>query len=75
MADTVPLVPMLAQASNDEKPAKSKAASELGKARAAKLTPERRKEIARLGGLALAKKRRAEKAEEARRAKEKRKKH
>lgn len=51
MADTLPQIPMLAQASRKEKPV-NRAASEMGKARAASLSPERRKEIARLAAQA-----------------------
>jgi len=43
MADTVPFVPMLAQASNNEE----KPAARLARLRAASLTAKRRSEIAR----------------------------
>ena len=46
MADNILLNPMLAQAQKEEKPI-SQAASQMGKARAASLSPERRQEIAR----------------------------
>ena len=46
MSETIPLIPVLAQAESPPKPAKDGAAAELARKRAAKLSPERRSEIA-----------------------------
>lgn len=47
MSETIPLIPVLAQAESPPKPAKDGAAAELARKRAAKLSPERRSEIAK----------------------------
>lgn len=47
MADTIPLAPMLAQASPEEKPPKNVAAQELKRKQMEALSPEQRREIAR----------------------------
>lgn len=46
MSETIPLMPVLAQAESPPEPAKDGAAAELARKRAAKLSPERRSAIA-----------------------------
>lgn len=75
MADIVLPTEMLAQASNEEKPPKNKAAQEMKRRQVESLTPERRSEIGKIGADARWAEHRAKKAEEARWAKKKGKKH